>query len=45
MTDEVREEKEFSGALVTVLKNLDDFVKTIHQQNLNLIFKPNFRLQ
>lgn len=28
MTDEVREEKEFSGALVTVLKNLDDFVKT-----------------
>ncbi len=28
MTDGVREEKEFSGALVTVLKNLDDFVKT-----------------
>lgn len=28
MTDEVREEKEFSGALVTVLKNLDEFVKT-----------------
>ena len=28
LTDDVREEKEFSGALVTVLKNLDDFVKT-----------------
>lgn len=28
MTDEVIEEKEFSGALVTVLKNLDEFVTT-----------------
>ena len=28
MTDTVREEKEFSGPLATVLKNLDDFVKT-----------------
>jgi len=28
MTNEVLEEKEFSGALVTVLKNLDDFVQT-----------------
>jgi len=28
MTDNVQEEKEFSGALVTILKNLDDFAKT-----------------